>query len=100
MAQDRPRVLSGGAKVKVFRLRVVSGNEIETTVVFIVNAGRIHKAARTRRFECFRELPDFKSTEIRRQGYEMISFQEVNHLGLAAFISFQEGGLIFRHILA
>src|SRR6266446_9896697 len=96
MAQDRTRVLYGRANVKVFRLRVVSGNEIETAVVFIINAGRIHKAAGARRLERLGQLPDFKSSEIRRQSNEMVSFQEVNHLGLAAFISLQERGLIFR----
>ena len=54
VAENRARVFDGGADVEVLALRIVSRNEIETSWVLVVNAGRIHEAARTRGLESFR----------------------------------------------
>src|ERR1700741_28922 len=84
MAEDRAWVLNRRANVKVFRLRVVSRDEIKAAVIFIVNAGRIHKAAGAGRLERLGQLANFKSSQIGRQSDQAIGFEEVDHLGFAA----------------
>src|SRR5467141_199834 len=87
MSKDRSRIFDRGANIKILRLRVVSRDEIETGRVFVVNARGIHKTARAGRLERFQQLPDLKRTEIIWHANEIMFLQEINHLGLAAFIS-------------
>ena len=95
VAENRARVFDGRADVEVFALRIVSGNEIETTRIFVVNAGRIHETAGAGGLERLRQLSNFKSTQICRQCDQMILFQKTDHLGFAAFVGFQKIVLIF-----
>src|SRR5439155_15457686 len=98
MSEDRSWIFDRRANIKIPRLRVVSRDEIETGRVFVVNARGIHEPTRPRRLERFPQLPDLKRTEIIWQANETIFLQEINHLGLAAFIRLQERGLIGRNI--
>src|ERR1700738_1500760 len=95
MAENRPRVFNGRADIEVFALRIVSGNEIETARVLVVNAGRIHEAAGAGWLERLGQLPDFKVTEIRREGDQLVLFEEADHFRLATFVGFQKIVLIF-----
>src|SRR5712691_8174446 len=98
MSEDRPRVLNRGTNIKVFRLWIVSRDEIKTGWVLVVNAGRIHETAGTGRLECFRQLPDLKRTEIIGQRYEIVFLQKIDHFLLAALIGFQERRLVGRNV--
>src|SRR6266542_3505003 len=100
VAENRSGILYSRANVEVFALRVVSRNEIEATVVLIVNAGRIHEASGTGRLECFGKLANFKTAQISRQSNKPIGLQKIYHLGLTAFVSFQEGLLVRGNIFA
>src|SRR5438045_9740044 len=60
MTKHRSRIFNRRANVKVLRLRIVGRNEIETGRIFVINTGRIHEAAGTRRLERFGELPDLE----------------------------------------
>src|SRR6266478_5464645 len=100
MPNNRPRVFNGGADVEIFARRIVSGNEIKTAVVFVVNARRIHETTRARWFESFRQLTNLKTTKIGRQGNEMIGLQKLYHLRFTAFVSLQKFLLVFRDVFA
>src|SRR5437773_1088624 len=102
MAQNWSWVLNGGANVEVLAGRVVSGNEIEATAIFVVHAWRIHETARSHRLEwnhagqaflqpigkpvnrsersvtCLYEIGSFGGGEICRQGHQTVIKQAVN----------------------
>src|SRR5438876_12255048 len=78
VTENRAWVFNRGANVKVFALRIVGGDEIEASRVFVINAGRIHETAGTGRLERCRQLANFKAAEIRRQGHESILFERRN----------------------
>src|SRR5437588_12760937 len=86
MTQNRPRIFDRRADVKILRLRIVSWNEKETDRVFVVNAGRIHETARTRRLERVGQLPNFEAAKIIWDGDELMFLQEIDHLRLATFV--------------
>src|ERR1051325_7267494 len=98
VAQNRPRIFNRRANVKVFRLRIVSWNEKETGGVFVVDSGRIHETAWARRFECFGQLPNLETPEIFRDRDEMMFLEEIDHLGFATLVRFQERLLVRRNI--
>src|SRR3984893_7740383 len=98
--EDWPRIFDRSTNVKVLRLRIVSWNEIETGRVFVVNTRRIHETARTCRLERFWQLPNLKRAQVIGQGDEILLFQEIDHLLLAAFVRFQERRLVRRNVLA
>src|SRR4029077_15838261 len=93
--KNRPRVFDRGADVEVLTLRIVSRDEVEAAVVFVVDAGWIHESAGTGWLERFGQLPNFEADQISRQGHQMIIFQEADHFGFAAFVGFQKIVLIF-----
>jgi hypothetical protein len=64
MTQNGPRIFDGGADIKVLARRIVGRNEIEAARIFVIDAGRIHKAAGTGRLEGFGQLANLKPTEI------------------------------------
>src|SRR6266567_1124212 len=97
MPKDWPRVFNRCPNVKVFRLRIVSRNEIETGRVLIVNTGWIHETAGTRWFECFRQLSNLKRAKIIGQGHEVVFLQKADYFLLATLIRFQERCLIRRN---
>src|SRR5437667_12363792 len=98
VSEDWPRIFDRRANVKVLRLRIVSRNEIEAGRVFVVNTGRIHETARTRRLERFWQLPNLKRAEIIGQTDKIFLFQEIDHLLLAAYVRFQERRLVLRNV--
>src|SRR5713226_2193713 len=74
VTENRARVFDRRANIKVTALGIVSGNEIEAAVVFIIDAGRVHEAAGAGGLERFWQLPNFKAAEIRRQRDELVLF--------------------------
>src|SRR5947208_10715622 len=83
MSKDWPGIFNRRANVKVLRLRIVSWNEEEPGWIFVVNAGRIHKAARAGRLERVRQLSDLERAKVIRQGYKIVLLQEADHFCLA-----------------
>src|SRR5260370_13364628 len=100
VTEDWARVFNRRANVKVFRLRIVSRNEIKTGRVLIVNTGWIHETAGTGWFECFRQLSNLKRAQIIRQGHEVVFLQKTDHFLLATLIRFQERCLVWRNARA
>ena len=98
MAEDRPRVLDGGADVEVAALRVVRGDEEEAARVLVVDARRVHEAAGARRLEGLGQLADLERPDVRRDRDELIRLQEVDHLPLTRLVRRQELRLILRHV--
>src|SRR6266478_6974588 len=98
VTEDRSRVFNRRANIKIFRLWIVGRDEKESGWVFVVNARRIHKAARAGWFERFRQLPDLKRAEIIWQGHKTVLFQKADHFCLATFVRFQERFLIRRDL--
>src|SRR5260370_31022172 len=94
VTEDWSRLFDRGSDVKVFRLRIVSGNEIETGRILVVNSGRIHKAARAGRFERFRQLPNLNCAEVIGDCNELMFLQEINNFRLSAFVVLSDGRLI------
>src|SRR5205085_3598157 len=64
MAEDRARVFDRGTDIEIFRLGVVSRNEIKAGRIFVVNAGGIHETAGTGRLEGFGQLPNLEAAQI------------------------------------
>src|SRR5205823_3153334 len=52
MSENRSRIFDRRADIKIAAVRVVGRDEVEAAVVFVVEARRIHEAARTGRLEC------------------------------------------------
>src|SRR6266852_1104345 len=90
VAKDRARIFDGRANVEVTALGIVSGNEIEAAIVFIIDAGRVHKAAGAGGLERFGQLANFKPTEIRWQRDEVVVFQEADHFSFSTLVCFQK----------
>src|SRR6266576_2673196 len=80
VTEDRSGIFYRRANVKVFALGVVGWNEIETTIVFIVDTGRIHKAAGACWLEGFGKLANFKPAQVRRHSDQAIGLQKIYHL--------------------
>ena len=99
VSKDRPWIFDRGAQVKILRLRIVGGNEKETGRVLIINTRRIHETTRASRLECFRQLPNFKLSEVVRQSDKLMRLQKIDHLLLPAFVRLQKRLLIGRNIL-
>src|SRR5437588_5710969 len=99
VAKDRPWIFDRGAQVKILRLRIVGGNEKETGRVLIINTRWIHETTRASRLECFRQLPNFKLSEVVRQSDKLMRLQKIDHLLLPAFVRLQKRLLIGRNIL-
>src|ERR1043166_2264847 len=90
MAEDRPWVFDRRANIKILRLQIVSRNKKETAWVLVVNTGRIHEPARAGRFERVGQLSNLKRPEIIGNRHDLMFPQEIDHLGLAAFVSFEK----------
>ena len=88
VTKDWPRIFNRCANIKIFRFPIVGRNEIETGRVFVVNAGRIHEAARAGWLKSFGQLPNLKRAKIIRQRHEIMLLQEADHFCLAAFVRF------------
>ena len=88
VTKDRPRIFDCCANIKIWRLRTVGGNEIESGRIFIVNAWRIHESARTGRLKSFRQLANLKCAEIIGQRDKLMFLQKINHFLFPTFISF------------
>ncbi len=98
--ENWPRIFDRRPDVEVLRVRVVCRDEIESGRILVINARRIHEAARAGWLEGFGQLPDLKFPEVIRQRDQPAIFQEADHLRLAAFISLQEGRLVRRNVFA
>src|SRR3989442_9617808 len=98
MGKDRPRVLDRSPDIEIPALRVVGRDEIKSARIAIVDAGWIHEAARARRFESLRQLPDGKYAEIRRQGDQAFFLQKADDLCQAAFIGAEKFLLVRRNM--
>ena len=98
VSENRTRIFDCRANVKILRFRIVGRDEIEAGRILVVNAGRIHEAARAGRLERFRQLPNLKRPEIIRQGDKIVFLQEADHFCFAAFVRFEEGFLIGRNV--
>src|SRR5258705_3182195 len=100
VAEDGSGIFYGCANVEVFALRVVSRNEIEATIVLIVNAGRIHEAPGTGWLKRLGQLANLKAAELCRHGYQIILLQEGHHFSQTTLVRLQKRFLIFRDVLA
>src|SRR6266480_6543372 len=94
VTKNRPRIFDRSAQVKILRLGIVGWNEEKPDRILVVNPRWIHEAAWAGRLERFRQLPNLKLPEVIRQSDKLMRFQEIDHLGFAAFIRFQERLLI------
>src|ERR1051325_6038300 len=97
MAKDRPRVFDRRANIKILRFWIVSRNKKETSWVLVVNTGRSEEPAGAGRFERVGQLSNLKRPEIIGNRHDLMFFQEIDHLGLATFIGFQERFLVGRN---
>src|SRR5262245_53966613 len=84
--EDGAGILDGGAEVEVPALRVVGGDEIEARGVLVVEARRVHEAARARRLERLRQLPDLEGAQVRRDGDEVVRREEVGDLAQPSLV--------------
>src|SRR4029077_7042774 len=62
--ENWPRIFDRRPNVKVLRIRVVCRDEIESGRILVINARRIHEAARAGWLEGFGQLPDLKFPEV------------------------------------
>src|SRR4030095_1124384 len=92
-------VFNSRSDVEVLALGVVSGNEVKTARVFVIDAGRVHKTTRTGWLEGFRKLPDIKRTEVIRNRNQPMRLQEVDHFFLTTFVGLQECLLVRGDVL-
>src|SRR5262249_54149307 len=100
VAQDWSWIFDGCSNVEILARRVVRGDKVKTSLVLVVNTRSVHETARTCRFECLRQLTNFKSTEVRRQSNQFIGFQKVDHLRLATLVSLEKRFLISGDVFA
>src|ERR1041385_7905809 len=90
VSEQRARVFDGRADVEVAALRVVGWDEVEAAVVGVVDARRIHEAARAGRLERLGELADLERADVAGDGDEPLGVEKVYHLFLAALIRGEE----------
>src|ERR1035437_3236598 len=72
VSEDGARIFNGCANVKILRLRIISGDEIETGWILVINPRRIHKTSRAGRLERLRQLADLESSEVIGNADEMM----------------------------
>src|SRR5437870_12171502 len=100
VTEDRSGIFYRRANIEVFALRVVRRNEIETTIVFIIDAGWIHEAAGAGWLEGFGKLANLKPAQVGRHSDQPIGLQKIYHLGETAFVCFQKGLLVRGNVFA
>src|SRR5438045_8601158 len=90
MSENRSRIFDRGADIKIAAVRVVGRDEVEAAVVFVVEARRIHEAARTGRIECVGKLLDEKWAEVVGKCDEILVAEKFDHLLFARLIRGEE----------
>src|SRR5690348_3748615 len=78
--EDRARVLDGGRNVEVPALRIVDRDEVEAAGIPVIDARRVHEAARAGRFERLRQLPNEELAQVGRDRDKLVGPKKCDDL--------------------